>query len=434
MNIPTIVVVSISLLLMVLAIIFGWKITIKKFSIALYWVFCLIGAIVCLAFGFAGVNPIQDVFFAEGNINPLKILVIFLSCTSISVLLDKMGFFSYVAALILAKSKSSQTKLFFSFSAIIAILTIFTSNDILILTFTPFICYFAKHAKISPIPYILSEFVCANIWSMFFFIGNPTNIYMSMKYDIDFFTYAAKMAIPTMCCGLFATVLVYLLFRKTIKEKITIDEETIAKPEKGLITIGVTGLSLMIILMAVSNHLPGVELWHIPLICSGATFIASIICLAIKKEKMTIIHDALLGLPYALIPFLLSMSIFTFSLKEAGFMQHFANFLQNQNIYTTSLISFGMGNILNNIPMTMLFADTLVLVNDLPLNVVYATIAASNITALLTPIGSLAGIMFMKILKQNDVKYSFKQFILYGSIVSIPTILLAITLINFVNF
>jgi site-specific DNA-cytosine methylase len=31
----------------------------------------------------------------------------------------------------------------------VAVLTIFTSNDIVILTFTPFICYFCKNAKIS---------------------------------------------------------------------------------------------------------------------------------------------------------------------------------------------------------------------------------------------------------------------------------------------
>lgn len=62
----------------------------------------------------------------------------------------------------------------------VAILTIFTSNDIVILTFTPFICYFSKNAKINPIPYLVAEFA-ATTYSMMLIIGNPTNIYFLMN-------------------------------------------------------------------------------------------------------------------------------------------------------------------------------------------------------------------------------------------------------------
>ena len=440
MDIAPLIVVIISIILMVVAIVFDWKIKIKKVSFALYWVFCLVGAIVCLIFRFAGENPIKDIFFNSANINPLKILVIFLSCTSISVLLDKIGFFSYIAAVILQKSKSSQTKLFFSFSLIIAVLTIFTSNDILILTFTPFICYFAKNAKIDPTPYILSEFVCANVWSMFFYIDNPTNIYMCTTFDITFLQYAAKMALPTAACGIFSTFLVYLIFRKKLKEKIVIEDVEIIKPNKVLLTIGITGLSIMVLMMAISNYIPGVELWYVPLICSVATYIASLIYIIIKKEGYSIILNSLKSLPYALIPFLLSMSVFIVTLNNAGLIPEFAKFLSDKHMFITGYVSFILGNLLNNIPMTMMFTTTLgemytdilgagVAPNYDNLRVLYGVVASSNICALLTPIGSLAGIMFMKILRENEVKYNFKQFIGYGSIISIPTISLALLII-----
>ena len=54
------------------------------------------------------------------------------------------------------------------------------------------------------------------------------------------------------------------------------------------------------------------------------------------------------------------------------------------------------------------------------LNTVYSVVIASNICAFLTPVGSLAGIMFMSILKDNDVKFSVKQFVGYGVLNSIP--------------
>lgn len=440
MDIAPLIVVIVSIVLMVLAIVFDWKIKIKKVSFALYWIFCLVGASACLIFKFAGENPIKDIFFNSANINPLKILVIFLSCTSISVLLDKIGFFSYIAAVILQKSKSSQTKLFFSFSLIIAVLTIFTSNDILILTFTPFICYFAKNAKIDPTPYILSEFVCANVWSMFFYIDNPTNIYMCTTFDITFLQYAAKMALPTAACGIFSTFLVYLIFRKKLKEKIVIEDVEIIKPNKVLLTIGITGLSIMVLMMAISNYIPGVELWYVPLICSVATYIASLVYIIIKKEGYSIIINSLKSLPYALIPFLLSMSVFIVTLNNAGLIPEFAKFLSDKHMFITGYVSFILGNLLNNIPMTMMFTTTLgemytdilgagVAPNYDNLRVLYGVVASSNICALLTPIGSLAGIMFMKILRENEVKYNFKQFIGYGSIISIPTISLALLII-----
>ena len=439
MNPVPIVIVAISIILMITAIALDWKIKFKSAVFGLYWVFCLIGAITCLLYYFIapGVEPINlgEVFLSNANINPLKILVIFISCTSISVVLDKIGFFSYIAAIILTKSKSSQKKLFFSFSAIIAILTIFTSNDILILTFTPFICYFSKNAKINPLPYIISEFVCANVWSMFFFIDNPTNIYMCTTFDISFIEYAVNMAVPTILSGIFSTFLVYFIFRKTLNQKIEIQDVEIVKPDRTFLTIGLIGLGIMVLFMAISNYIPGVELWYVPLVCSVATYIALLVSMIIKKGGYSILWKALKGLPYALIPFLLSMSIFIVSLENAGFIGEIASFLSNQHMFVTGLISFGLGNLLNNIPMTMMFTNTLAAFTNHTetsfFTTVYGVVAASNITALLTPIGSLAGIMFMKILKENEVKYSFGRFVFYGIFISIPTICLALAAIYF---
>ena len=447
MQVAPLIVVGITLVLMILSIVFDWKITIKKFSLACYWMICLVGAIICLAFGFAGQNPVQDIFLNDSTINPLKILIIFISCTSISVLLDKIGFFSYIAAIILNKFKSSQTKLFFSFAAVIGILTIFTSNDILILTFTPFICYFTKRAKIDPIPFIVSEFVCANVWSMFFFIDNPTNIYMCQAINppIEFLPYAAQMAIPTAICGVFATFLTYFIFRKKLSQPVNIDEVEIVQPDKTMLTIGLVGLSIMVVLMAASNYIKlggfELELWYIPLVCGVATYLAVAISLLFRKEYrktgFKVMWKSAKNLPYALIPFLLSMSVFVFSLVNAGFIDVVANFLAEKTIYLTGFIAFFAGNLLNNIPMSMMFTGVLTNSAFQSANAhlytdVYAVVAASNITALLTPIGSLAGIMFMKILKQNEVKFTFLEFVKYGAIISIPTMAIALTFLNFV--
>ena len=78
-----------------------------------------------------------------GSVAPVKILGLFISMTVLSVFLDELGFFKVLANAALKKSGKSTRKLFFLLYTTVSILTFFTSNDIIVLTFTPFICYFA---------------------------------------------------------------------------------------------------------------------------------------------------------------------------------------------------------------------------------------------------------------------------------------------------
>jgi len=66
-----------------------------------------------------------------------------------------------------AQVNSNCSALFTFISAV----AIFTSNDIVVLTFTPFVCYHAKNAKINPVPYLVSVFAAANTCSMLLIIG-----------------------------------------------------------------------------------------------------------------------------------------------------------------------------------------------------------------------------------------------------------------------
>ena len=63
----------------------------------------------------------------------------------------------------------------------------------------------------------------------------------------------------------------------------------------------------------------------------------------------------------------------------------------------------------------------------------YSSIIGSNIGAFITPVGALAGIMWMGILKRHEVKYSFKDFIKYGVIIGAPVASVAILMSVFFN-
>lgn len=106
------IIIALTLVVMQLCVIFDWKIKTKHFAFDWYWIVCLIGALLCICCRFISWGSLKNVFVAQDGMNPLQILVIFISASSISVLLDKIGFFNYIAKLTLNKSKSSQTKLF----------------------------------------------------------------------------------------------------------------------------------------------------------------------------------------------------------------------------------------------------------------------------------------------------------------------------------
>ncbi len=359
----------------------------------------------------------------------ISILIIFLSCASLSVFLEEIGFFEYVAQAAVRKFGSNQNKLFLTFSLVVALLTIITSNDILILTFTPFICHFARHAKISATPYIVSEFVMANVWSMFFLIGNPTNIYLGMKYNISFLEYASNMFLPTIMAGLTAFVITYLLFRRRLEVPIKARiEERCKKPNSALLVIGLLGLGVTIVLMAIASYI-NLELWIIPLVCAFITYLMAFLYLVFAEGRKKIILEALGKLPYIVVPFLLVMALFVMFLGRLGVVDSLANFIKEGGVFFTGSLAFISGNILNNIPMTMFFADILGKIAD-PGLLIYSVVIASNICAFLTPIGSLSGIMFMKILKRNKVDFSFKEFITYGAVIAVPTLLAALLVIQ----
>ena len=152
--IPTILIAAVTCLLMILSILFFPKVHIGHHNLDTYWPITLGGAAILLILGLADPRAILAALTADTAVNPAKILILFLSMTLLSVFLDELGFFRYLASYALRRARGGQVSLFLILYLLVSVLTVFTSNDVIILSFTPFICYFAKNAKISPMPYL----------------------------------------------------------------------------------------------------------------------------------------------------------------------------------------------------------------------------------------------------------------------------------------
>ena len=423
--VATIIICAVTCLLMILSVLFFPKIKIGKFKIDTYWVITLLGAIILLISGLADINSVWSNMTSDTAINPLKILVLFICMTGLSIFLDEVGFFKYLANATLKKAKNGQIKLFIYLYLIVSILTVFTSNDVIVLSFTPFICYFAKNAKINPIPFLAGEFVAANTWSMTLIIGNPTNIYLASSAGIDFISYLKVMALPTLMAGGIAFLLLFLLFRKQLSKPIEPTYEDIKIEDKPLLIIGLTILIICTLLLAIGSYI-NLEMWLVTLISFASLIIITLIICLCRKQKPTILLNSLKRLPYELIPFILSMFVMIIALNDAGISKAIGDFFGTEfATFKYGFASFFASNIINNIPMSVLFSSILSS-QGANLSAIFATIVGSNLGAFFSPIGALAGIMWSNMLNEHGLKFGYLSFLKIGVTIAIPTLVVAL--------
>ena len=422
----TVTIAGVTAIAMVISVLTKPYIKIKKVQIGLYWIICLIGAILMLLLGRINLSSVLDGITANTSVNPIKILTLFLSMTLLSVYLGDAGFFDYVADTVFVKSKGGQMRLFLILYIVVAILTVFTSNDIIILTFTPPICIFAKKAKISPLPFLFGEFIAANTWSMALIIGNPTNIYLAQSFGISFSEYLSVMILPAIIGGLTGLLALLLIFRKQLKEPIARQNQQKStkypRIAKVPMLVSLTHLLVCIVLLAISD-LIGVEMY---LICLGLAIsltLFNVVYYLITFHSAMPVVNSLKKEPYELIPFVLSMFVIVLALKNSGATDLLNGLLisgTTKDAFSFGVLSTISANLLNNIPMSVLFEK---IISSSSMSAVYGSIIGSNVGAFLTPVGALAGIMWSKILKKYGIEMSFKKFVLYGSAVAIPTLL-----------
>ena len=120
------------------------------------------------------------------------------------------------------------------------------------------------------------------------------------------------------------------------------------------------------------------------------------------------------------------MFAFVLAFDQNGLTAKIANWLSS---FSSPLLSYGISsflsaNLMNNIPMSVLFS-TLLIEGNAGQGAVYSTIISSNLAAIFSPVGALAGMMWMSILKEKNVSFSFLRFMGYGALISIPTTALA---------
>ncbi len=430
-------------------------VTIKSRTIRIdtYFLGALLGLTLIIIFGILDTTQILKGLEGSGGLNPFGVLLLFLSMVFMSIFLDVTGFFEYCARLALHYAGNDGRRLYLSVYIVVSLLTIFTSNDVIILTFTPFIYYFAKNAGIDPKPYLIAEFFAANTWSMMLYIGNPTNILLASAFDLKFGEYFRWMILPTLAAGFSNMALLYLVFRSKIRQPITYKETkkpSDAIKEKTTAALGIIILGGCIVTLAVAPYF-NISMWTVAVLFGVALLVILLTrdttLFFLKKhhpKKQYTFLPTIKRMPFTIIPFILALFITVEALRIYGITENIGIFFRNICDESNTLYVFVYGvsstfsaNVLNNIPMTVAYVPIAAVApyaHVLP--AVLATTIGSNLGANITPIGALAGIMWMSILRGKNVKITFKEFVKYGLLITPITLVacLAVLALEFMIF
>jgi Na+/H+ antiporter NhaD/arsenite permease-like protein len=175
----------------------------------------LIADLFLLAILAIGRKEVHDGTLGTNSIQPIDIMVFFLSLAYIAISIDASGLIRFLAFKVLQWGGDVGHRLFFYLYAFFFALASFTGNDPVILSGTAFLAYMTRVSSniVHPRAWIHTQFAVANIASAILVSSNPTNLVLAGAFDIKFINYTANMIVPVAATAIVLfPFLLYIVF------------------------------------------------------------------------------------------------------------------------------------------------------------------------------------------------------------------------------
>ncbi|EOF7228590.1 arsenic transporter [Campylobacter upsaliensis] len=390
------------------------------------WVYSSLGAAFCVGFGFVSLS---DVAFVWGMVWDSTFSLVGLIIFALS--LEKLGFFEVLAHYTLRLSTHRQTlhlqtwKFFVFIGVLASVLATFFSNDGAILILTPLIIALLTHienVKFSRSPliiFLLFVGFMSDFASNTFIFSNLTNIITADFFTITFIDFALAMALPQLFVILATLVLFWILFTRKLPKTLEFKVHTQALP-KPSITLFCFALTLLLLFGIIGGEKFGFALCVFTL---GVAFLGTLCGILTHKIAL---KQMLKLAPLGIVAFSLGLFIVVFGLNNMGLvgllakgLKHFDTLPLFAQIFSVGISSSLGSSVINNLPMVMLGDLAL---KDSSNALIFAHLLGCNVGAKLTPIGSLATLLWLFSLKRYGISISFLQYMLVALLI-VPFVL-----------